>query len=241
MVRPKHLFLVSCSALVLLVVSAMPVPVRALGLTQVTLSCSDGTENELTVDPPTLVSLKDSIEAMTLYPAGLSCSLAEIPLVGSFGGGVALAGSTPHDYAVGGGQLDDRCGPINFALNAHADDTGTFSPANGTFSMNLPSARSTPTCLTRPGSLSVKVDCLNATLNQARITGLITASEGVFAGFNPPGTESSIFAMDNPDQIGLWGNGDPPVPCLYNPAAEGAFNPDFVLHGNITVHDGTAP
>jgi len=237
---PKHLLLVGCSALVLMVVSAMPVPVRALGLTQVTLSCSDGTENELTVDAATLVSLKDSIEAMTLYPAGLSCSLAEISLVGSFGGGVALAGNTPHDYAVGGGQLDDPCGPTNFALNAHADDTGAFSPANGTFSMNLPSARSTPTCLTRPGSLSVQVDCLNATLNQARITGLTTASEGVFRGFTV-GKETSIFALDNPDQIGLWGNGDPPVPCVYNPAAENPFNPDLVLHGNVTVHDGTAP
>src|SRR5438105_4741998 len=81
-------------------VIGVAMPTFALGLTQVTLSCDDGTNVTLVVDTDTLTGLTESVQAMIDYPAGLTCTLAQVPLL-SFGA-VALAATGP--FVVGGGR-----------------------------------------------------------------------------------------------------------------------------------------
>jgi hypothetical protein len=50
-------------------------PTSALGLTQVTLSCDDGTKWTAVVDAETLAGLTEAVQAMIDYPAGLTCTL----------------------------------------------------------------------------------------------------------------------------------------------------------------------
>jgi hypothetical protein len=56
------------------------VPASALGLTQVTLNCDDGTNWTAVVDTDTLASLLASVQGMRDYPAGLSCTLIQTPV-----------------------------------------------------------------------------------------------------------------------------------------------------------------
>ena len=53
-------------------------PTSALGLTQVTLSCDDGTSTVLLVDSDTLLGLTQGVQAMIDYPAGLTCAIAQV-------------------------------------------------------------------------------------------------------------------------------------------------------------------
>ena len=73
-------------------------PTSALGLTQVTLSCDDGTSTVLLVDSDTLLGLTQGVQAMIDYPAGLTCAIAQVPGVVRIGG-IALAspGQNPLD------------------------------------------------------------------------------------------------------------------------------------------------
>ena len=52
-------------------------PTSALGLTQVTLTCDDGTSAQLLLDAESLASLTQAAQAMIDYPAGLSCTLVQ--------------------------------------------------------------------------------------------------------------------------------------------------------------------
>src|SRR5437870_5689017 len=79
-------------------------PVSALGDTSITLNCSDGTSTQLLVDTNTLNALTAAVNAMTLYPAGLTCSLIQNPLGTAFFGHVALAGAGQNPFVVGGGR-----------------------------------------------------------------------------------------------------------------------------------------
>src|SRR5256885_13103911 len=65
---------------------ATALPVRAVGLTLATVACSDGDSFSASVDADTLTALQQSIQAMTLYPAGLSCTLATAPVLTAIGG-----------------------------------------------------------------------------------------------------------------------------------------------------------
>ena len=67
-------------ALITGIVIGFGVPVSGLGLISVTLTCSDGTSVTMNVDTDTLNSLTDSVNAMTLYPAGLTCTLVQNPV-----------------------------------------------------------------------------------------------------------------------------------------------------------------
>jgi hypothetical protein len=53
------------------------VPTSALGLTQVTLECDDGTSAQLLLDADNLASLTQAVQAMIDYPAGLTCTLLQ--------------------------------------------------------------------------------------------------------------------------------------------------------------------
>src|ERR1700720_98231 len=66
-----------------------------VGLQTANLACNNGTTTNLTVDLATLQDLTNSVAAMALYPAGLSCSVSQT---------TAPSGSNgPQDFAVGGG------------------------------------------------------------------------------------------------------------------------------------------
>jgi hypothetical protein len=56
-------------------------PALALGLTRVTMSCDDGTSWTAIVDQDTLSGLVASVQAMVDYPAGLTCTLVQTPIV----------------------------------------------------------------------------------------------------------------------------------------------------------------
>src|SRR2546429_5760987 len=100
------------SAVTLFLSSHVSLPVIAqLGEVQVTLTCSDGIEitaTTLVVDTATLPALEAAVDAMTLYPAGLVCSLTQTSASlpgGLIGPAVAFAQGNPKkDYAVGGGR-----------------------------------------------------------------------------------------------------------------------------------------
>src|SRR5438309_11942081 len=64
----------------------------------------------MNVDTDTLNSLTDSVNAMTLYPAGLTCTLIQNPVnpLGAFFGHVATAASG-NTFLVGGGRWQVPC------------------------------------------------------------------------------------------------------------------------------------
>jgi hypothetical protein len=229
MARGKRLFLAVLSAVLLMSATAAPISVFALGETQVTLSCSDGSETKLTVDAATLLELKDAVEAMTLYPAGLSCSLAEVPLLGSFGMGLAFADNGQTDFVVGGGQRALFCN-TNIAINGHrrGDDS---NDAWGVVNESIPGGQAYP-C---EGIIRTTVVCadMNST-GQAVVVSKITRSTGVFDDFGyDPDNYVRWFFRDNgtgiPDDYGNDG------PFATQPACTGATYFDFLARGNILV------
>ena len=113
----------------------MTFPMAGIGLTQVTLGCSDGTNVTMTVDTDTLTSLTKSVQALLDYPAGLTCTLAQTPVVRF--GNVADAALVPG-FVNGGGRFLGSCGPgggtfwINIAVNAHNQDGNVVGTVNQT-------------------------------------------------------------------------------------------------------------
>jgi hypothetical protein len=138
-------------------------PALALGLSQATISCDDGTTSTLVVDADTLVGLTQAVQAMIDYPAGLTCTLAQIPLA-SFGM-IALASPGNNPFIVGGGRWLVPCTAItpggggggglgapvvqppdtfwvNIAVNVHQRDDGSFF---GTLNETIPANQFCPT------------------------------------------------------------------------------------------------
>src|SRR5919204_643700 len=97
------------TALVIGSVIGFSVPVSGLGLVSVTLTCSDGTSVTMNVDTDTLNSLTDAVNAMTLYPAGLNCSLVQNPLTVRFGN---FASAASNAFIVGGGRWEVDCSSV---------------------------------------------------------------------------------------------------------------------------------
>lgn len=238
--RSKRAFLTMCSALALTVAAAIPLPVAAIGDVQVKLSCSDGTETVLSVDAATLLELKDAVEAMTLYPAGLTCGLTEHPLSTALGASVARADSGPQSYVVGGGRWN-YCGTfINIAVNARIKADGTFE---GTINQTIPS--SLIGCLNE-GQLRTKVTCVEVVNNSAVVTSEITKSTGhydQFVVFNE-GNHVDWTFIDG-DQVTPTPTADllragpavpPQDPCALSGGGEGPFP---LANGSLLVRDST--
>lgn len=200
-----------------------------VGLQNVNLACDDGTSTNLAVDAATLQALTSSVTAMTLYPAGLSCSLGQSSPTS------APAGA----FVVGGGRYDRAECPINFAVNGHVDSTG----AHGTQTATETSAPGgIPGC---PGEGHIKADvtCVAVDGNRAEVRGDIMEQSGSLGPeFFPPGDTVLVTdVIDNgdpstgiPDQIvqqvdaaGTEQSCDASVQGFYFP----------VDNGNITVHD----
>ncbi len=176
----RRVSLTLLSTLAVLIMSAMPLPAAALGDVQVKLGCSDGSTTDLTVDSATLAELQDAVEAMTLYPADLSCTLGTTPLLGSFGASVAeAAGAT--DFVVGGGQRA-FC-DFNIAVNGHSQ-AGVPLAAWGAVNETIPENASCGF----EGILRTEVVCVVIVDDDNAIVGTrITKSTGTFStlGFAP--------------------------------------------------------
>jgi len=100
-------------AIALGLLSGVVLPTSAIGLTQVTLSCDDGTTSTMVVNTDTLTGLTQAVQAMIDYPAGLTCTIAQVPAVVRIGG-IALAVSPGNSaFIVGGGRWLVSCSAIN--------------------------------------------------------------------------------------------------------------------------------
>lgn len=143
-------------------------PTSAIGLTQVTLTCDDGTTSTMVVDTDTLTGLTLAVQAMIDYPAGLTCTMTQVPLPGIVHiGGIALASPGTSPFIVGGGRWQVPCGAlpgggggigapttggaapqsstnfvwVNIAVNFHQSNNGTFF---GTLNETIPANQSCP-------------------------------------------------------------------------------------------------
>src|SRR5438477_10466744 len=88
-------------------VIGVALPTSALGLTQVTLNCDDGTTSTMVVDTDTVTGLTLSIQGMIDYPAGLTCTMVQVPVTTVVHlVGIAMAASPGQNpFIVGGGRL----------------------------------------------------------------------------------------------------------------------------------------
>jgi hypothetical protein len=138
----------------------MAVPVASSGLTLVTLTCNDGTNISAQVDDDTLAGLVDAVQGMALYPAGLSCALAQTPVLVGLGG---VASAAPDGgFVVGSGRFEVACPAsdgtyvVNFGITAQTQTSASGAAASGgSVNFTIPSGQcrdqgtvaSTPTCL----------------------------------------------------------------------------------------------
>ncbi|HYS02505.1 MAG TPA: hypothetical protein VET82_09135, partial [Candidatus Eisenbacteria bacterium] len=101
----------------------------------VNLSCDDGTNLNLTLDTNTLQELQDSVQALLLYPAGISCTVTVgSPLLATILNLAGLAhpayADSAHDFAAGAvrlAQSANTCPPTGGALDVNLSahkDTG---------------------------------------------------------------------------------------------------------------------
>jgi hypothetical protein len=154
--------LLALAAVAGLVLGTALLPTVALGDTQVTLTCDDGTSTTLVADADTVLALTQAVQAMIDYPAGLTCTLVQNPLgvLRAPFGSVALASPGQSPFIVGGGRWQVPCTSINFggggggggaaplpagqptdvvwvniALNVHQSADGTFF---GTLNETIP-------------------------------------------------------------------------------------------------------
>ena len=215
----------------LLMMSALPLPVAALGEVQASLSCSDGTTTDLVVDSETLTGLQDAVEAMTLYPAGLGCTLSTAPLPIPLGAGVAkAAGGT--DFVVGGGQRAIFCN-TNIAINGHRQ-SGLTTPAWGVVNQTIPEDAPAG-CV---GIMRTSVVCVAIASDIAIVGAYINTSTGLFsdAGYTS-GTYLDWYFREgkaNTTNPPLYGNSAPlaATTCTSAPT----FN-DTLEHGRILVKE----
>ncbi len=138
------------------------------------LKCSDGTNLSLTLSLTQLTQLTNAIAAMTLYPAGLSCSLSLLGLRSTQSSSAARTpdlslSSSQHDYAVGGGRgpavLASRCPSTvfpNFGLSAHVASGTTTQGVGGTFDVKVPA---NAPC---EAQLVSRVDCLGTRIERSQ-------------------------------------------------------------------------
>ena len=109
----------------------------ALGMTQVTINCTDGTSVTVVADADMLTGLVAAVQGMVDYPAGLNCTLIQVPLLTMFGH-VAVA-TNPNTMIVAGGRWLAPCTVIGSGFNT-ALPAGTVAShaSRPTFAMLLP-------------------------------------------------------------------------------------------------------
>jgi len=221
-------------------------PVAGTGLTLVTLRCTNGTNISAQVDADTLAGLVDAVQGMALYPAGVSCTLLQIPVLVAIGG--TASASPDGGFVVGSGRFTAGCSEtesywVNFAITAETQTSQAGSVVGGgSVNFAIPSGQcrpqgyvaSTPTCL-----------ALNADQPKpptgswyAYALSQVTESSGALVGSFPVGSVFGSSWKDtgnrskqtSADRIGLGYSGS--CPQLGLPDGEGAY---VVLKGNVTI------
>jgi hypothetical protein len=220
----------------LMVGTAMPV--SGLGGTKITLNCDDGTSLTAVVDTDTVTALTQSVQALVNYPAGLSCTLLQTPVVRF--GAVADAGLI-QGFVNGGGRFQISCGStggafwVNLAVNAQLKDGRVL----GTVNEAIPEGQCVP-----PGTFKSTPTCLQIFSEQPRVAWVTSHVMGTSGSFFPSaGVSAGSYA-----RFSFQDNGDPGTGTydLYN--ATQAYDatscadstntpaPFFnLLNGNITV------
>ena len=217
----------------------MAFPVSGIGLTKVTLGCSDGTNVTMTVDTDTLTSLTKSVQALLDYPAGLSCTLAQAPVVRF--GNAADAGLI-DGFVNGGGRFQGSCGSagatfwINIAVNAHNQDGKLV----GTVNQAIPDGQCVPTSDFQSTPTCLQIFSENPSV--AWVTTLVRGTSGAF--FPAQGVTVGSYA-----RFSFQDNGSPSegifdklgeIPAGADAACAGIGpntpNPSLnLVNGNITV------
>ena len=147
----------ACAVAVGLVIGAA-LPSSAIGLTQVTLSCDDGTSVTLIADTDTLTSLTASVQAMLDYPAGLTCTLVQTPLPLAFGA-IALASPGSNPFIVAGGRWEVPCSFFGFVPEPGFVDGGVVARVPGaSYSLGDIGPASPPTSQTESVWVNIAVN-----------------------------------------------------------------------------------
>ncbi len=186
-------------------VVGVALPTFALGLTQVTLSCDDGTSVTLVVDTDTLTSLTDSVQGMIDYPAGLTCTLVQSPVLISLGM-VALASSGSNPFIVAGGRWQVPCSAFGLGVVPGLADGGTVARVPGAwFSLSQPTG--SVSMQTTPEFVWVLMFApVVGQPDQAFVTSHVTQTSG--APF--PADGSASVATGDYLHFGFQDNGNPP-------------------------------
>jgi len=238
---------------------ATALPGRAFGLTQATVNCTDGTSFSASVNADTLTGLQQALEAMTLYPAGLSCTLSTAPVLTAIGGVAAAWESS--GFVVGGGRFQMDCPSgggtfwTNFGLSAHNENgTTTGAVKSGTFNLSIPDG---PTQCVGPSNFTSKPYCL-VIANEppgppsspwyAWINATVGEVHGDFftnvAGLRPGSDNNGVAVKDtgNPGQQTIGPDRISPrpfktsCPSTGDPAPDATFGWHDLTNGNITIH-----
>jgi len=228
----RGVFALAATTLCVFAFGASPA-VSDTGVQNVALSCSDGTNLGLALSPTEVMSLTDTLAAMSLYPAGLTCGLntqADPP----------SGGNPKYDFAVGGGNqftpipsLVRPCG-INFGFSSHTLDESPLD-AKGTFNETVPGGCAG---FGMTGELRVRINCLDVDGKHADMRGIVEKATGSFAndGFVPNG-----YAYISTDDGGSFDRlGVATAPSGLSPDCYGTMNEPTISQGNINVHDADA-
>jgi hypothetical protein len=239
----RVLFTLICTVVLTL---GTALPVAGTGLTLVTLNCTNGTNISAQVDEDTLAGLVDAVQGMVLYPAGLSCTLLQTPLLAAIGGTASAA--TSGGFIVGSGRFMTGCSEtqsywVNFAVTAETQ-TSAAGPvvAGGSVNFTIPSgqcrptgyAASTPTCL----AIDASQPKPPAGAWYAYLKSQVTESSGDLVGSFPVGSVFGSSWKDtgnpakqtSPDRAAVGYDGS--CPEVGSPNADGSFT---VLKGNVTI------
>jgi hypothetical protein len=222
----RGVLVLGATSLCILALGASPA-LPDVGLQNVTLSCSDGTNVDLTLSAAEVLSLTNAVTAMSLYPAGVTCG------VSTQAADPPTAGSKKFDSAVGGGDQFAFMRPcsINFGFSANTRD-GDPEGAKGTFNETVPGGCAG---LGFTGQLRVSIVCLDVKINHADMHGIVTKATGAFAedGFIEGG-DAFISTTDNGKLDTLGVDTVPSGPSL---ACGGTIKEPQILNGDINVHD----
>ena len=200
------------------------------------LTCNDGTNLSLTLNLTQLTQLTNAIAAMTLYPAGLSCTLSLLGLSSAHSSSRARTpdlstSSSQHDYAVGGGQgpavLASRCPSTvfpNFGLSAHVASGTTTQGVGGTFNVKVPA---NAPCVAQ---LVSTVDCLRVVGNRADFTAFVTQASGELAFLNQTEISVAVLQSSDPSTPDMIDDNIAAGPCDFRASPDAA-----IVHGHIAV------
>jgi hypothetical protein len=228
---------------------ATALPVASFGLTDVTVSCDDGTSFTGTVDQDTLDGLTNAIQSMVLFPANLSCALTQLPAFRALGG---VASAWPGGgFIVGGGRFQAGCpGPlgglywVNFGLSAHTEGDAAGATQGGTFNLTVPAGQ----CV-GPSHLTSKPTCLKINAESgpppqgawyAWLRSTVTEGSGAWS--NTVGSEIGSGWRDNgnPDkQLAPDREADSPsssCPADGTPDPNDPYISHPIVNGNVTIH-----